>query len=84
MTRVFERPVAARTEAESEVVVPFWAVKFWRVVEPLTRRLANVLKVEEKLPIEPILEKRLVDEAFVAKKFVVVALVLVASTRVRL
>jgi hypothetical protein len=81
------------------VEVELIAVKFWRVDEPLTKRLERVAKppVAVRVPvklaaleivwplilpevIKPVLravEKRLVEEALVAKKEVEVALVVV-------
>ena len=51
-------------------------VKFWRVVEPLIKRLENVPRpVEVTLPPEIEVAKRLVEEPVVVKKLVVVALV---------
>jgi hypothetical protein len=55
------------------VVVLFPAVKFWRVVEPLTRRFCA-----ESAPMEPVCAERLVEDAFVAKVLVEVLLVMVA------
>lgn len=57
------------------VVVLFPAVKFWRVEEPLTRRLPRVAR-EELL--------KLVLERVVEKKLVVVAAVPVARVKVKL
>jgi hypothetical protein len=92
------------------VVVEFIPVKFWRVEEPVTKRLERVVRPEVTLrvpvrlaadeivwpfrrpavitpawmfPVLSDVEKRLVDEAVVAKKLVVVALVPVALTKVK-
>ena len=60
------------------------AVKFWRVEEALVKRLVKVPRPEEvKLPPEPVVKKRLVEEAVVLKKLVVVALVPVALLKVK-
>jgi hypothetical protein len=64
------------------VEVELRKVMFWRVEEPVTRRLA-IEAIEVIDPIEPeprlkLVEKRLVDEAVVEKWLVVVALVVVA------
>lgn len=50
LTRVLERPVAASTEAEREVVVAFWAVKFWSVVEELVKVWAPLQKLFVVVP----------------------------------
>lgn len=63
----------------AEVPVAFKKVKFWRVEDELTRRLANVAEPDDKIA-----EKRFVDDAVVLKKFVEVALVVVAFVPVRL
>ena len=68
------RLVTARFVVVAWVVVPFTAVKFWRVVDELARRLAKVPRPDEvKLPPVPVVKKRFVVLAVVAKRFVVVA-----------
>jgi len=54
------------------VVVPCKAVKFWRVDEPVVRSVAAVTPPVVMLPKEPTVAKRLVLEAVVAKKLVLV------------
>jgi hypothetical protein len=64
--------------------VEFIAVKFWRVDEPLTLRFANVPRpVDVKSPPLPVVKKRLVVDAVVAKRLVVVALDDVELTAVK-
>ena len=59
-------------------------MKFWRVVEPLAKMLANVPRpVEVRLPPLPVVKKRLVVLAVVEKRFVVVALVVVEFMAVK-
>lgn len=49
-------------------------MKFWKVEEALARMLANVPRpLDVKLPPVPVVKKRLVEEAVVEKRFVVVA-----------
>jgi hypothetical protein len=85
---VFNREPEAIDEIAREVevalvVVELRAVKFWRVDEPLTLRFANVPRpVDVKSPPLPVVKKRLVVDAVVAKRFVVVALDDVELTRV--
>jgi hypothetical protein len=62
------------------VVVELSPVKFWRVDEPLTRRLVKVPRVPVKAlavsdPMVPLFAKKLVVDAVVAKKVDEVALV---------
>lgn len=45
------------------VVVPFCAVKFWSVEEPLTKRLVAVWKTEVINPMTPVLALKSVVEA---------------------
>ena len=60
------------------VPVAFTKVKFWRVEEPLASRVPKVPRpVEVRLPPLAELKKRLVEEAVVEKKLVVVAEVVV-------
>ena len=59
------------------VVVELTAVKFWRVDEALTKRLTKVAE-----PAEREAENRLVEEAVVLKRLVVVAFVPVALVKV--
>lgn len=78
-------PSVAKREVEVAFVdVLFNAVKFWRVLEPVTRRLARLpsplMKVLPKVAKVP---KRFVEDAVVAKKLVVVALVLVEFNAVK-
>ena len=61
------------------VVVELTAVKFWRVVEPVTRRLPRVARPELLIRVLMIF----VIVPLVAKKLVVVALVPVALRKVR-
>ncbi len=76
MRLVVEAVVAAKLVEVALVEVEFKAVKFCKVLEPLTRRLAKVPRpVEVRLPPLAVLKKRLVEEAVVAKKEVEVALV---------
>jgi hypothetical protein len=57
------------------VPVAFTKVKFWRVEEPLTRRLAIVESpFTNSLPVLKVVAKRLVEDAVVANELVVVAL----------
>jgi len=57
---VEEALVAKKFVVVAEVPVPFTKVKFWRVEEPVRRRLAKVLRAE-KLLVSP----RRVEEAAV-------------------
>jgi hypothetical protein len=58
------------------VEVEFRKVTFWRVEEPLTRRLGMVSgPVRVRLPMFAFVAKRLVDEEVVLNMLVVVALV---------
>jgi hypothetical protein len=62
------------------VPVAFTNVKFWRVEEPVTKRFEIDPIVREPMDPEPrlkLVEKRLVDDAVVEKRFVVVAAVVV-------
>ena len=62
------------------VVVEFWPTKFWRVVEPVARRLAKVATPLE----ERVLKEALPDtESTLVAKVVEVALVVVAFTPVK-
>ena len=75
-------PVTVRTPVESEVdvalvVVEFRPVKFCSVDDPLERRLEALIAPAVMLPVLRDVEKRLVDEAVVAKKLVLVELVVV-------
>jgi hypothetical protein len=80
---VEEAVVEKRVVEVALVEVEFNAVKFWRVVEALTRRLEVVTVPEEvRLPAFKAVAERLVDEALVAKNEVVVALVPVAVVKV--
>jgi hypothetical protein len=64
--------------------VELTAVKFCKVDDPLTRRFANVPRpVDVKSPPLPVVKKRLVVEAVVANRFVVVALDEVELTAVK-
>jgi hypothetical protein len=67
----------------AEVPVAFRKVKFWRVVEPVTKRLPKVPEPRVREPKLALVLKRLVEEAVVLKKFVVVAEVPVAFTKVK-
>jgi hypothetical protein len=97
--------VAKRLVEVALVEVELRAVKFWRVDEPVTRRLERVVRPlvtlrvpvrlaaleivwpfivpEVMLPVLREVEKRLVEEAVVAKKLVVVAEVPVALVKRR-
>ena len=67
------------------VPVALAKVKFCRVDEPLSKRLAKVPSpVDVKLPPFPVVKKRLVEDAVVEKKLVVVADVPVAKLKVKL
>jgi hypothetical protein len=70
--------VAKKLVEVAEEEVELTAVKFWRVVEPLTKRVAKV-----PAPVVSEVEKRLVEEAVVEKKLVVVAFELVELTAVK-
>ena len=59
-------------------------VKFCSVDDPLERRLEALIAPAVMLPVLRDVEKRLVDEAVVAKKLVVVAFVPVALVKVNL
>ena len=60
------------------VVVEFNPVKFCKVVEPKTSRLANVPRpLDVRLPPMPVVKKRLVVDAVVENRLVVVADVVV-------
>jgi len=101
---VDEAVVEKRLVVVAEVPVALMKVKFWRVEEPVRRRLERVVRppvtlsvpvklaAEEivwslirpevigpavRVPMLPEVEKRLVDEAVVEKRLVVVALVVV-------
>jgi hypothetical protein len=64
--------------------VELTAVKFCKVDDPLTLRLANVPRpVDVKSPPLPVVKKRLVVLAVVANRFVVVALDEVELTAVK-
>ena len=65
------------------VPVALVKVKFWRVEEALTKRLARVPRPPVMLPPEAVVKKRLVEEARVEKKAVVVAAVPVAVVKVK-
>jgi len=67
--------------------VPAEAVMSWLPVPvnviPANAPVMVVVAVVVRVPILPLAEKRLVDDAVVEKKFVVVALVPVAFTKVK-
>ena len=66
------------------VEVELRKVRFWNVEEAVASRLPKVPRPEEvKFPPLPIVKKRLVDDAVVEKKLVVVALVPVALMKVK-
>ena len=72
----------------AEVEVELTAVKFWRVVEPMTRRSPEELMVVvavppilKELPVK-MLEKRLVEVALVAMRLVSQAVVAVKRVEV--
>ena len=73
------RPETKRFVVVALVPVAFWKVKFWSVVEPLSKRLVSVLAPALKTEA-----KRFVVEAVIAKKLVVVAFVVVELVLVRL
>lgn len=83
--RFDEDAVVAKIEVEVElVVVERSAVKLFRVVDPLTKRLDEVTDpVDVTFPAFRFAVERLVDDALVAKKLVVVALVPVARVKVK-
>jgi len=62
LTKVLERPETARLVVVAAVVVAFVAVKFWRVVEPETRK--DELTVEEALEKKPPKRPRMVEVAW--------------------
>ena len=66
------------------MVVDCNPVKFCRVDDPLESKLAALIDPPVMLPVLSDDEKRLVDEAVVAKKLVVVAFVPVALVKVNL
>jgi hypothetical protein len=70
-------PVIASTVVVALVVVEFRPVKFCSVDDPLERRLEALIDPAVMLPVLRDVEKRLVDEAVVAKKLVLVELVVV-------
>ena len=73
-----ERVVVALVEVELS------AVKFWRVELPFTKRLAIVESpFTNSLPVLKVVAKRLVEDAVVAKKFVLVAFVVVEFPTLR-
>ena len=72
-------PVTAKLVVVAAVVVERSPVKFWRVVEPVTRRFCAV-----SAPMEPDCAERLVLEAFCAKVLVLVLFVIVAFVPRRL
>jgi len=77
------RFVAKRFVEVALVVVLFAPVKFWRVVEPVTRRLESTPVPNVTDPKAAFVAKRLVEEAVVAKKLVVVAFVDVELSAVK-
>ena len=83
--RLVEDAVVAKIEVEvAFVVVELRAVKFWRVEEPETRRLANdPSPVEVKAPDVKLVADRLVKAPVVAKKLVEVELVDVELSAVK-
>jgi hypothetical protein len=109
---VEEAVVAKKLVVVAEVPVALMKVKFWRVLEPVSKRLERVVSppvavsvpvklavdeivwplikpevmapvvrapLEVMLPVVKLVEKRLVDEAVVAKELVEVAFVVVES-----
>ena len=66
--------VAKKFVVVADVPVAFAKVKFWRVLDPVTRRLGMVRSPERE---------RFEKLAFVAKKFVVVAFVVVLFCAVK-
>jgi hypothetical protein len=81
---VLDAVVAKKLVVVAFVLVEFSAVKFWRVLEPVTRRLARVPRpLKNVVPKVANVEKRLVLDAVVAKKFVEVALVVVLFSAVK-
>jgi len=107
---VDEAVVEKRLVVVAEVPVALMKVKFWRVEEPVVRRLERVVRppvtlsvpvklAEEEIvwslirpevigpavrvPMLPEVEKRLVDEAVVEKRLVVVALVVVDLSAIK-
>jgi len=70
--------VAKKFVVVAAVPVAFWKVKFWRVEEPVARIVPAV-----SVPIEPRVEKKLVDDATEAKKVVEVAFEVVAFCAVK-
>ena len=76
---VVEAFVAKKLVVVALVLVASKRVRVWNVVDPLTKRLVNV-------PVPPLtmFENKLVVDAFVAKKLVVVAEVPVALVQLRM
>ena len=73
-----EAVVEKREVVVAEVPVAFRKVKFWRVEEALSKRLEKVAEPDDKTAAE-----RLLEEAVVEKKLVVVAEVPVAFLKVK-
>ena len=87
--RTFRALEAYRLVEVELVVVEFSPVKFWRVVEPVTRRLARVVRPEMlivpavRVPMLPVVAKRLVELATFEKIHVEVAAVVVELIAVK-
>lgn len=81
---VLEAVVEKKDVVVALVPVAVAKVKFWRVEEALAIILLNVPVPETmNVPPVPVVKKRFVDDAVVAKKDVVVALVPVAFRKVK-
>ena len=81
-------PVTVRTPVEREVdvalvVVEFNPVKFCSVDDPLERRLEALIAPPVMLPVLSDVEKRFVDDEVLAKKLVLVELVVVDCSPVK-
>jgi hypothetical protein len=74
---VVEAVVAKKLVVVALVPVAFTKVKFWRVEEALSKRLAPVIELAVRVPTLPEVLNKLVEDAVVEKKLVVVAEVVV-------
>ena len=82
--RLVEEAVVAKNEVlVLLVVVEFNPVKFWKVDEPYESKVAPVMLPRVAFPALSTVAKRLVEEAVVAKRLVVVAALPVALMKVK-
>ena len=82
--RLVKLPVVAKNEVlVLLVVVEFNPVKFWKVDEPYESKVAPVMLPRVAFPALSTVAKRLVEEAVVAKRLVVVAALPVALMKVK-